>query len=199
MKKVFAYVLIAVFLCPVFVFASKNSASQPDKSGGAKKEVSNFDAYKDVLYKLVKQDELLDEALERSKTAKLDEEYIKYISDISVLIRKNLNEAAALNKAQLAYVSAGSQTEKYTRTIMVYANKIDRKVRALSAGIEKRYSAAQYRNAPVSSKKGVKGKKLSQILKEQEKAESLRKNLASLKNASGRVKATGKWLYIASK
>ncbi|MEW5951359.1 MAG: hypothetical protein GX447_05820 [Elusimicrobia bacterium] len=197
MKKVIL-VSLTVFFFSSYIFA-KNTQSKENLSLPSKNKSVSFDGYKEILYKLVKQDEILDEALEKSKNSKLTESFLSEMAVLAKNAQKNLNEAAVLNKNQLAFVSPGSETSKYTRTIMAYANKIDRKIRAISANIEKASYSPAYRNAPISSKKTAKGKKLTQILKEKENLDNLKKELLSLQKTSQKVKASGKWLYIASK
>ena len=126
-----------------------------------------------------------------------DDEIEKIIANIRV-IKNNLNEVAALNKNQLASISQDSETAKYTRTMMVYSRKISRKTRVMISSLDKPLSQ-NLRNAPLSSSKKVKGKKLQQILKEKEKDDNLKKELTALEKAAGRVNASSKWLYVVSK
>lgn len=197
--KVIQGLILAVLLASQPIFSAEKN--KDDNKVQPKASISSASSLKDILYRLVKQDEYLDETIEklRSSHGKLNETDSAEISSRIKLIKNSLNEVASLNKNQLALVTPDSETAKYTRTIMVYSQKISRKTRSMVSSLDKASAASSMRNAPVSSKRQVKGKKLSQILREKEAADNLKKEFASLEKAAGRVKASSKWLYIASK
>lgn len=162
--------------------------------------------FKDILFKLVRQDEYLDEAIETLDTAAA----APTVEDLSALgvslqaITKNLNHVAALNKAEFAAIQPGSDLTKYTNTILSYSRKVDRKaaqVSALIGQLAAKNKKSAMRDA-VSSKKGSKkarGKSVAQIVAEQKAVERLAADARGLRGASRNLSAASKWLYIASK
>lgn len=197
MRKIFEMFLVLVFICSTAFAGSKNSKESPVSP---KMDTSSPSNLKDILYQLIKQDEYMDETIEKikgsNKLNRADSDSI--IREIRI-IRKGLNEVSALNKSQLSNISADSETAKYTRMMMIYSNKINRKINIMrSLLVENSTSSKSLRNAPLSSGK-VKGKKLQQILKEKEISENIKREFISLEKSAARLKASSKWLYIASK
>ncbi len=193
MKKIFGIFLVSFFIySPVFA-GSKNAKEVPTSPNQSISASSNL---KDILYKLIKQDEYMDETIEKIKISKKISDTDSIIQKVR-LIKKSLNEVTALNKTQLSNIRPDAETAKYTRTIMVYSNRINRKINVMRFLLVKD-STSSLRNAPMSSGK-VKGKKLQQIIKEKEISESIKKEFISLEKSSARLKASSKWLYIASK
>lgn len=188
-----------------FAGSSKDKTSvQP---AAVKQEDAKVREFKDILFKLVRQDEYLDEAIETLDTSAS----APTVDDLAALgislkaIAKNLNHVAALNKAEFTAIQSGSEYIKYTNTILSYSRKVDRKavqVSTLIARLAAKNKKASMRDA-VSSKKGGKkmarGKNLNQILAEQNAVEKLASDAKGLRGASRNLSAASKWLYIASK
>jgi hypothetical protein len=187
-----------------FAGSSKDkSAVQP---ASVKQEDAKVREFKDILFKLVRQDEYLDEAIETLDTSAS----APTVEDLSALgislkaITKNLEHVSALNKAEFTAIQAGSEYTKYTNTILSYSRKVDRKavqVSALITQLAVKNKKASMRDA-VSSKKGSKktrGKSLTRILAEKKAVEKLAADAKGLRGASRNLSATSKWLYIASK
>lgn len=162
--------------------------------------------FKEMLSKLVRQDESLDEAIE---TLDPDNGPVA-AGDITAIgfslksIAKNLNTISALNKTEFSTIQSGSSLSAYTNTILSYSRKVNRKVgrvNALVAQLAAKSKKASMRDA-VSSRKGakkVRGKNLTQLLNEQKAVEKLAGEVKTLRAASRDLTATSKWLYIASK
>jgi hypothetical protein len=163
--------------------------------------------FKDILFKLVRQDEYLDEAIESldSSAARPGAQELAAIGISLKSIAKNLNHVSALNKAEFTTIQPDTRLATYTNTILSYSRKVDRKagqVGALIAQLSVQNKKAALRDAVTSRKGGKKargGKKLTQILEEQKAVERLALDARSLRGASRNLTATSKWLYIASK
>jgi len=154
---------------------------------------------KEILYKLVRQDQYLDETIYavKAKNGKLNDEDTKSLLSGIKKVKKQMDEVSKLNKEQLIKIKQGAEIAKYTKTIMIYGNKIDKKTNYLISFLSKNQS--KMRNAPISNK-GYKGKKKFQtIMEEQNRMEIVKKEIVSLKDFSKKLKANGKWLYIASR
>jgi len=159
--------------------------------------------FKEILVKLVHQDEYLDEAIE-SLGAKKD----LTAHDLSALglnlkmITNNLKHISALNKTEFAEITPGSELSNYTNAILSYSRKLDRKtaqVGAITAKLASANKKGAMRDA-VSSKKGKKGgKKITEMAAEQKALATLAADVRALRGASRDLNATSKWLYIASK
>ena len=172
--------------------------------------VSSDDAktkqYKDILFKLVRQDEYLDEAVEMldTSTGRPGAQDLAALGVSLRTISNNLKHVAALNKAEFASIQPGSQYARYTNAILSYSRKVDRKAVQVSGLISKlaaNNKKAAMRDA-VSSKKGgrkARGRSLDQILAEQKAMQKLASDARGLRVASRNLSATSKWLYIASK
>jgi len=162
--------------------------------------------FKDILFKLVRQDEYLDEAIETLDTAngKMSVEDLSAMGVSLKSISNNLRHISALNKAEFSAIESGSELSTYTNTIMSYSRKVNRKVAEINGLVGKmsaRNKKASMRDA-VASKKGgkkVRGKNISQLLEEQKAMQALAAELKGLGSASRSLNATSKWLYIASK
>jgi len=157
---------------------------------------------KEILYKLVKQDDYLDEVIENIKGKKnfSNGDNKEILSNIK-LIRNNLEHISFLNKNELDKVNSDPEISKYTKTIMVYSNKINKKAVSILLFIDLKMKKTKngLRNAPISKKTKIKGKNIKQLVEEQKNMEDLKKELYKLYKSSFKVKATSKWLYVASK
>jgi len=161
---------------------------------------------KSILFKLVRQNEYLDETIDTldSANGKLS------LADISALglslkmIKGNLDELSALNMKQFAEVQPDPALNTYTKTILSYSRQVSQKVAKVS-GLVARTAFKNKKSAmrdAVTSKKGgkaVKGRKLTQILEEQKAMERLSADIRTLRASSNKLTATSKWLYIVSK
>ncbi len=183
----------------------------PAKTAGAAapavtKEDVKVNEFKDILFKLVRQDEYLDEAIETldSSNGKMNLQDISAMSVSLKTIANNLKHVSALNKSEFSSIQPGSPLATYTNTILSYSRKVNRKageVNTLVAQLAVKNKKATMRDA-VSSRKGGKkgrGKKISQMIEEQKAMEELAAQVKDLRGASRGLNATSKWLYIASK
>ncbi|MDD2804043.1 MAG: hypothetical protein PHV33_00685 [Elusimicrobiales bacterium] len=181
------------------------------KSAAVPAAVTQEDAkvkeFKDILFKLVRQDEYLDEAIESldSSASRPDAQELAALGVSLKSIAKNLNHVSALNKAEFTSIQSDTKLATYTNTILSYSRKVDRKagqVGALIAQLAVQNKKAALRDAVTTRKNGKKargGKKLTQILEEQKAVERLAADAKTLRGASRNLTATSKWLYIASK
>jgi len=216
MKNTFKAALLAISLSMVFsalhaapkaapLYGDKaDSGLNGEEPGGqAVQQPPSTEKLKEILCKLVKQDEYLDETIEdiETKNARLNDDETGAALSSLKLIRKNMEHISYLNKNELAAVNPDPEIYKYTKTIMLYSAKITRKTSQVAAYVNSVIikNKKTMRNAPASGKSKKKGKKLGQILQEQKNLEQLGKELAALNRSAGKVKATSKWLYIASK
>jgi len=168
---------------------------------------------KDILFKLVRQDEYLDEAIETLDTAnhKFTAHDISALSLSLKLIKENMDNASALNKAQFAELQPGLNLSSCTKAILSYSAKMNAKV--LRVGLLTRNLSAKNKKAAmrdaVSAKKGgpddsargrkVRGKSITRLLDEQQALKQLSFEVKNLKASSARLTAISKWLYIVSK
>ena len=159
---------------------------------------------KDILSKLVRQDEFLDEAVERlSSPEPLTAHDLSALGVSLKTVANNLAHVSALNKAEFSSVESGGELSNYTNAILSYSRKVDRKAAQVSSLVAKLAAARKsgMRDA-VSSKRGgkkAKGRKLAEIAAEQEALEGLAADAGALRGASKTLGATSKWLHIASK
>lgn len=161
---------------------------------------------KDILFKLVRQDEILDEAVETLEGAngRVTLKELAGVRNTLAAVRKNLDHVSWLNKEHFTGVQPGSETEKYTRTILSYSDKISRKSARISA-IASRAAAAgkksAMRDAPSSKKsaRSAKSKSVKQILAEKDAWAGVAAETRNLKGSSHRLKATSRWLHVAAK
>lgn len=160
---------------------------------------------KDILFKLVRQDEYLDEAIETldSRNAGLAAEDLSAVGLSLKLIKNNLEHISALNKKQFSEAQPSGSLAIYTRTIFSYSRKVAAKTAQVgdlvSAALAKGKRSAM-RDA-VSSKKSAKkgGKSLTALLEERQALEALSDDARNLKASARKLNATSKWLYIVSK
>ena len=176
-----------------------------DKAAAFPAQEAKVKQLKDILFKLVRQDEYLDEVLETLDTAnvKLTAQDISALSLSLKMIQGNLDNVAALNKAQFAEIQPGLNLSTYTRTILSYSAKMNKKAfkaGQLSAALAAKNKKTAMRDA-VSAKKGgkVRGKNIRQLLEEQQAIKQLSTDIKNLKSSSAKLTATSKWLYIVSK
>lgn len=158
---------------------------------------------KEILYKLVRQDEDIDKMVQEIQEKKNNlaaEEITALFSNIR-RVKDNLEHISHLNKKEFENMSSNIEISKYTRAIMVYSNKINVKIRKMIIEVNSLLinKKKQIRNAPISKKSRNKGKNIKQILKERENLQVLKNELSALFKSSFKTKATSKWLYIASK
>ncbi|HAF95156.1 MAG TPA: hypothetical protein DER10_07980 [Elusimicrobia bacterium] len=160
---------------------------------------------KDILFRLVRQDEYLDEAIETLDTpnAKPAAADIFALSLSLKMIKGNLDHVTALNKIQLTEIQPESNLSLYTKTILSYSSKMNKKVnrvRLLASSISAKNKKAAMRDA-VSAKKGggARGKNIAQLLEEQRAMEQLSTDIKYLKSSLNQLTATSRWLYIVSK
>ena len=182
--------------------AEQPAAEQP----AAVVESPRVNELKTILFRLVRQDEYLDEAIDTldSANGKLSLNDITAMGLSLKMIKSNLDAISALNKKQFAEVQPNPALNTYTKTILSYSRQVSQKIVKVNgfvarAALKNKKSAM--RDA-VTSKKGgkaAKGKKLMQILEEQKAMERLSADIKTLRASSNKLTATSKWLYIVSK
>jgi len=161
---------------------------------------------KTILFRLVRQDEYLDETIDTldSANGKLSLQDITAMGLSLKMIKGNLDAISALNKKQFAEVQPEPRLNTYTKTILSYSRQVSQKivkVNGLVARAALKNKKSAMRDA-VTSKKGgkaAKGKKLMQIVEEQKAMEKLSADIKTLRISSNKLTATSKWLYIVSK
>jgi len=169
-------------------------------------ESTSVKEMKSILFKLVRQDEYLDETIDTldSANGKLSIHDISALGLSLKMIKGNLDVISALNKKQFTEVQPDPALNTYSKTIFSYSRQVSQKVlkvNGLVAEIALKNKRSAMRDA-VSSKKGKKtrnGKKLIQILDEQKAMDQLSADIKTLKASSNKLTATSKWLYIVSK
>jgi len=205
MKSAIAAVL-TVILSVSAVFA-KTVPVAADAQSAVTAENPRVKELKGILFKLVRQDEYLDETIDTldSANGKLSLDDISALGLGLKMIKGNLDAISALNKKQFAEVQPNPALNVYTRTILSYSRQVSQKivkVNGLVARAALKNKKSAMRDA-VTSKKGgkaaVKGKKLTQILEEQQAMERLSVDIKTLRVSSKKLTATSKWLYIVSK
>jgi hypothetical protein len=186
-------------------FAGSNAKASAKASPEVKQEDAKVTEFKDILLKLVRQDEYLDESIETLESAKgrLSSHDISAVGLSLKVIAGNLDRVSVLNKNEFASIQPGAALSKYTNTILSYSKSVSRKsaqVSAIAAKMAAAQKKAGMRDA-VSSKKGARkgGKKLIQIMEEQKALAALAADAGTLRRASRGLSATSKWLYIVSK
>lgn len=185
-------------------FASTDAGSQP--VAVAVQENPKIKEFKDILFKLVRQDEYLDEAIETLDTAG-NKPGVDELAALRVSLKTitgNLRHISALSKKEFSSIEPGTELSTYTNTIMSYSRKVNRKVGQVN-GLVGKLAAQNKKSAmrdAVASRKGgkkVRGRKIADIVEEQKAMEALAAELKALSLASRNLNATSKWLYIASK
>lgn len=165
--------------------------------------------FKDILFKLVRQDEFLDEAIEILDTGsgRPSTEDLAALGVSLNSVSKSLRGVSALNKAEFSRVQPGSGLSRYTNTILSYSRKLARKSSEVSALVKKLSEGAKkaaMRDAVTSGKGAGKtgGKNLTQVLAEQKAGQralaGLAADAAALREAARDLNASSKWLHIAS-
>ena len=183
---------------------SAKAAAQP--AAAVSSEDAKTKEFKDILFKLVRQDEYLDESIEMldTSTGRPGADDLAALGVSLRTISNNLRHVAELNKAEFAAMQPNSPYARYTNAILSYSKKVDGKS-AQVAGLISQLAASSKKAAmrdAVTSKKGakkVRGRSLDQILAEQKAVQKLAADARGLRTASRNLNATSKWLYIASK
>lgn len=223
MKNIFALsagLMLLAGLGPVFADTAVKSA--PVQAAQAKQHDAKVMEFKDILFKLVRQDEFLDEAIETLDSHRCDGNSslrggsltlacggpagLEEISALNVSLKAisgNLRHISSLNKTEFSSIQAGSSFSNYTNTILSYSRKVGRKagrVNELVAQLGAKNRKSAMRDAVSSAKGGKKarGKKLTQVLEEQKAVAELAAAAKNLSAASRDLHATSKWLHIAS-
>ncbi len=186
-------------------FAGETAKPAAQAAPAVQAEDPKAKEFKDILFKLVRQDEYLDEAIDvlDSSNGRLSAHDATAMGLNLKMIAGSLAKVSQLNKKEFASIQPGSSLANYTNTILSYSRKVDRKaarVNLIIAQISAKSKKAAMRDA-VSSKKGAKkgGKKLTQMLEEKNALAALAADAKKLRGASRDLSATSKWLYIASK
>jgi hypothetical protein len=159
-------------------------------------------AQKQTLLKLMKHEEELDLALLKlHRAARLSPRELQALGLTLKHIARGLDEAADLNKAQLA---AGQPRRRgpadYPAAIHDYSARLELKAgKAAGLAAAGRDQGQELRDA-VSSRRGARaGRSLEQVLARQDASKSLLKDALRLSRAARGLKASGKWLDLASR
>ncbi|OGS06724.1 MAG: hypothetical protein A2270_05525 [Elusimicrobia bacterium RIFOXYA12_FULL_51_18] len=190
----------------VFANADQAAPAAAAPQSALTTESTSVKEMKSILFKLVRQDEYLDEAIDTldSANGKLSIHDISALGLSLKMIKGNLDVISALNKKQFTEVQPDPALNTYSKTIFSYSRQVSQKVlkvTGLVAEIALKNKKSAMRDA-VSSKKGKKtrnGKKLIQILEGQKAMDQLSADIKTLKTSSSKLTATSKWLYIVSK
>ncbi|HAH31050.1 MAG TPA: hypothetical protein DCL44_01915 [Elusimicrobia bacterium] len=184
---------------------TKKTVRSAEQTVAAAAKAEKLKQMKDILFKLVRQDEYLDEVIETLDTAnaRLTAQDISALSLRLKIIQVNLDNTAALNKAQFTEIQPGSSLSPYTKTIRSYSAKMNKKVARvglLAAAFAAKNKKTAMRDAVSSRKTGkVYGKNITQLLEDQQAIKQLSTAIKSLKSSSAKLTATSNWLYIVSK
>jgi hypothetical protein len=188
---------------PAFAGAAAGESSVRDTDSVAAGDIAGL---KDILSKLVRQDGLLDEAIENLEGAggPLTVKDLAGIKKTLGVVRRNLDHISWLGKERLAAVKPGSGTEKYTRAILSYSGRISRKsarISAIAARAASAKSRSALRDAPSSktSRERAGGKSVKLILAEKDAWAGIAAETKNLKGSSYKLNATSRWLHVASK
>ena len=190
----------------VFANADQAAPAAAAPQSALTTESTSVKEMKSILFKLVRQDEYLDETIDTldSANGKLSIHDISALGLSLKMIKGNLDVISALNKKQFTEVQPDPALNTYSKTIFSYSRQVSQKVlkvNGLVAEIALKNKRSAMRDA-VSSKKGKKtrnGKKLIQILEGQKAMDQLSADIKTLKTSSSKLTATSKWLYIVSK
>ncbi|HAT72235.1 MAG TPA: hypothetical protein DCS63_05405 [Elusimicrobia bacterium] len=192
-------------------FASSAGKAAAAQTPAASQEDAKTREYKDVLFKLVRQDEYLDEALETLGAAngRMSAHDLSAVGLSLKMIAGNLNRVSSINKTDFSSVQGGSMHARYINTIFSYSAKVNRKAARIGSVVGQmaaNYKRSAMRDAVSSKKVGGKvrarkarGANLTRLLEEQKAVEDLAADAKKLRAASRGLNATSKWLYIASK
>ncbi|MDT8287932.1 MAG: hypothetical protein RQ748_12555, partial [Elusimicrobiales bacterium] len=161
-----------ILSCPV----SAGEAAAKDSRDAARVSADGgLPVLKDILSKLVRQDELLDETIENLEGAggPVTAGDLADIKRTLRVVRKNLDHISWLNKKHFTEVEPGSEAGKYTRAILSYSGRISRRsaeigsIAARSAAAKKKSSL---RDAPSSkrARKSPGARSVKQLLAEKD-------------------------------
>ncbi|MCX5784351.1 MAG: hypothetical protein NTX59_01550 [Elusimicrobia bacterium] len=188
-----------------FGLATPEKSVQPaDKAAVVPAQEAQVKQAKDILSRLARQDGYMDEVLKILNTAKtkLTARDISALSLRLTMIQGNLDKVAVLNKTQFAETRPGLNLSAYTKTILSYSARINKKaarVGLLSAALGAKNGKTEMRDA-VSSRGGeIRGKNITQLLEEQQAVKQLSADVKSFKSSAARLTAASKRLYIISK
>ncbi|KAF0125656.1 MAG: hypothetical protein FD189_1206 [Elusimicrobia bacterium] len=199
------HIILAIAAC--FIFSYSPAASAEDAQDITQVSAAgDLSGLKDILFKLVRQDELLDEAIENLEGASgpVTVKGLAGIKKTLGVVRKNLDHISWLNKKHFTGVQPGSETEKYTRTILSYSDKISRKsaqINAIAARAASAKNKSALRDAPSSKKSGksARARSVTRILAEKDAWTGISAETKKLKGSSHKLKATSRWLHVASR
>ncbi len=205
-KKEFIMAIMAAALTfpsfPAFAGGAAQEAAGRDITSAAADDTAGL---RDILTKLMRQDELLDEAVENLQGANgpVTVKDLSAVRNALRVVRKNLDHISWLNKEHLAAVKPGSETGKYARAILSYSGRISRKSAAISA-IAARAAAGNkpaLRDAPSSKTPGKRagGKSVRLILAEKDAWAGIAAETKGLKSSSRKLNAASRWLHVVSR
>jgi hypothetical protein len=164
------------------------------------------DEMKDTLFKLVRQDEYLDETIDmlNASTGDLSSHEISKLGLTFKAVKGSLDAISTLNKEQFFKVQPSASAATYAMTILSYSRSVSQKaakINSLFARTAVKNKKSALRDAVFSKKSGkVKnGKKIELILEEQKAQERLASDLLALRASAKKLNATSKWLYLVSK
>ncbi len=207
LKKEFIMTVMAAALTfpsfPAFAGGAAQEAAGRDITSAAAGDIAGL---RDILTKLMRQDELLDETVENLQGANgpVAVKDLSAVRNTLRVVRKNLDHISWLNKEHLAAVKPGSETGKYARAILSYSGRISGKAARISAIAARAASAknkSALRDAPSSktSRKSAGGKSVKLILAEKDAWAGIAAETKGLKSSSRKLNATSRWLHVASR
>jgi len=196
----------AVFAVVIIPAGASPAAAKARADAVVNETAAKVEKMKSVLFSLVRHDECLDGVIDKfsSSNARLSAHEISTLGLTLKTVKGGLEAVSARNKKSFSEARPNAALAVYTRTILSYSRSISRKtakIDALLAHAALSSKKTAMRDA-VSSKKsgGIRnGKKLTQILEEQQALERLSADLQALKASSRKLTATSNWLDIVSK
>lgn len=207
MKKYFIIAVLLMFSLFLSEFSFANQSNPPDNDSQfvlqTGQENANIKEIKNMIIKLVRQDEYLDGILEliEDSNNNLTSQDMEAMNLNIKLIRNNLEHILLLAKKQFPEIQPSHGLSKYTKTMLSYTGKLDKKIsflnRSVSASINKKSKMRDALSSKKTSKSG--GKKLTLILEEEKGMRKLSEHIKQLRSSSKKLNAASKWLYVVSK
>lgn len=191
-----------ILSCPV---SAGETAAKGSRDTERVSAAGGLPVLKDILSKLVRQDELLDEAIENLEGAG-GPVTVGNLADINKtlrVVRKNLDHISWLNKEHFTKVEPGSEAEKYTRAILSYSGRISRRsaeIGSIAARAASAKKKSSLRDAPSSkrARKSPGARSVKQMLAEKDAWAGIAAATKDLKGSSYRLNATSRWLHVSA-
>jgi len=208
MKFAFIAAAAALFAASAPLSAGGLRATPPETAEPLAQEGdTELSRSKGLLLELVRQDRYLDDAITALSAgrASLSAHDISALSLRLKAVRVSLDGAAEAGKAQFSEVHPGLELSPFTKAILSYSSKMDRKagqLETLAARLGAQ-SAKETMRDSLSSAPGAapkkRGKTITMLLAERKASETLLSDIKKLRRSSSKLTATSRWLYIISK